>query len=128
MDTNKLIKISSITKKILIGLFGAFLLLFLLFHMCANLLILLHDNGEAYGAFCHFMGSDFVKIFEIILLACFVLHAVLAVWVWFENKRNRPVRPAERQILHDRHDRRYLFRDLERGQRHEVLRDVGRRL
>ena len=91
MDTNKLIKISSITKKILIGLFGAFLLLFLLFHMCANLLILLHDNGEAYGAFCHFMGSDFVKIFEIILLACFVLHAVLAVWVWFENKRNRPV-------------------------------------
>jgi succinate dehydrogenase / fumarate reductase cytochrome b subunit len=37
------------------------------------------------------MGSEFVKIFEIILLACFVLHAVLAVWVWFENKRNRPV-------------------------------------
>ncbi len=91
MDTHKLIKISSITKKLLIGLFGAFLLVFLLFHMCANLLILLHDGGKAYGAFCHFMGSDFVKIFEIILFACFILHAVLAVWVWFLNKRNRPV-------------------------------------
>ena len=92
MDTTKLIRISSITKKLLVGLFGSFLLVFLLFHMTANLFILAKDGGDAYSAFCHFMGSNiFIKVFEIALFACFVLHAALSVWLWFCNKRNRPV-------------------------------------
>ena len=37
-------KIHSITKKLLVALVGAFLLLFLLFHMTANLFILRHDD------------------------------------------------------------------------------------
>ena len=36
------------------------LLIFLLFHMCANLMILNDDGGAAYGALCHFMGSNIV--------------------------------------------------------------------
>ena len=92
MDTNKLIKISSITKKLLVGLFGAFLLVFLLFHMTANLFILAKDGGNAYSAFCHFMGTNiFIKIFEIVLFGCLILHAVLTVWLWWLNKQNRPV-------------------------------------
>ena len=92
MDTNKLIKISSITKKLLVGLFGAFLLVFLLFHMTANLFILAKDGGDAYSAFCHFMGTNiFIKIFEIVLFGCLILHAVLTVWLWWLNKQNRPV-------------------------------------
>lgn len=92
METNRLIKISSITKKLLIALFGAFLLVFLLFHMCANLFILANDGGDAYSAFCHFMGTNIiVKIFEIVLFGCLILHAVLTVWLWWLNKKNRPV-------------------------------------
>ncbi len=93
MDTNKLIKISSITKKLLVGLFGAFLLVFLLFHMCANLFILAKDGGDAYSAFCHFMGTNvIVKVFEIVLFATFFLHMCLSCWLWWQNRKNRPVR------------------------------------
>ena len=57
-------KIHSITKKILVALVGGFLLVFLLFHMTANLFVLRHDDGAWYSAFCHFMGTNWiVKIF-----------------------------------------------------------------
>jgi succinate dehydrogenase / fumarate reductase cytochrome b subunit len=93
MDTNKLIKISSITKKLLVALFGAFLLVFLLFHMCANLFILAKDGGEAYGAFTHFMGTNvIVKVLEVVLLGTFLLHICLSVYLWWQNRKNRPVR------------------------------------
>lgn len=92
MNNNKLIKISSITKKLLVALFASFLLIFLLFHMTANLFILAKDGGDAYSAFCHFMGTNvFVKVFEVILFGCLILHLCLASYLWFQNRRNRPV-------------------------------------
>lgn len=92
MNNDRLIKISSITKKLLVALFASFLLIFLLFHMTANLFILAKDGGDAYGAFCHFMGTNiFVKVFEVILFGCLVLHLCLASYLWFQNRRNRPV-------------------------------------
>ena len=85
-------KIHSITKKILVGALGAFLSFFLLFHASANLLILRHDGGEWYNAFCHFMGTYYiVKVLEIGLFASLLLHAVMAIWLAIENKRARPV-------------------------------------
>lgn len=92
MDNNKIIKISSITKKLLVALFASFLLIFLLFHMTANLFILAKDGGDAYSAFCHFMGTNvFVKVFEVVLFGCLILHLCLASYLWFQNRRNRPV-------------------------------------
>lgn len=92
MDTTKLIKISSITKKLLVALFASFLLIFLLFHMTANLFILAKDGGDAYSAFCHFMGTNvFVKVAEVVLFGCLLLHLCLASYLWFQNRRNRPV-------------------------------------
>lgn len=89
---DRLIKISSITKKLLVGLFGTFLMLFLLFHMCANLFILANDGGDAYSAFCHFMGTNpIVKIAETGLLGTFVLHICLSMMLWWQNRKNRPV-------------------------------------
>lgn len=87
-------KIHSITKKICVALLGAFLLIFLLFHACANLCILRHDGGTWYGNFCHFMGTNYiVKVFEIILLGFILLHIALTVWLWFCNTFiARPVR------------------------------------
>ena len=90
---NKLIKLSSITKKLLVALFGTFLLVFLLFHMCANLVILADDGGDAYSSFCHFMGTNaLVKVAEVVLLGTFLLHICLSVILWCQNRGNRPVR------------------------------------
>lgn len=80
-------KIHSITKKILVALVGAFLLVFLLFHATANLFVLRHDDGAWYSAFCHFMGTNYVvKIFEIVLLGVFVLHILLTLWLVVTNR------------------------------------------
>ena len=86
-------KIHSITKKILVALLGAFLLVFLLFHMTANLFILRHDEGAWYSAFCHFMGTNWlVKIAEICLLGIIALHILLTIWLALTNRLARPVR------------------------------------
>ena len=89
-------KIHSITKKILVALVGSFLLVFLLFHMTANLFILRHDEGAWYSAFCHFMGTNWVvKIFEIVLLGVIALHILLTLWLAVTNRLARPVRHHE---------------------------------
>ena len=86
-------KIHSITKKICVALLGGFLLIFLLFHACANLCILRHDGGTWYGDFCHFMGTNYiVKVFEIVLLGFILLHICLTLWLWFTNQLARPVK------------------------------------
>ncbi len=90
MSQNKLIKISSVSKKLVVGLLGAFLLLFLLFHMCANLMILREDDGAWYSAFCHFMGTNiFVKIFEVVLMAVLLFHIICTLVLWFQNRKAR---------------------------------------
>ncbi len=85
-------KIHSITKKIFVALLGAFLLIFLLFHACANLCVLRNDDGAWYSAFCHFMGTNYVvKVFEVVLLLALLAHIVITIWLWITNKAARPV-------------------------------------
>ncbi|MCQ2294607.1 MAG: hypothetical protein MJZ67_03040 [Bacteroidales bacterium] len=80
-------KIHSITKKICVALLGSFLLIFLLFHACANLCVLRHDDGAWYSAFCHFMGTNWiVKCFEVVLIGSILLHILLTLWLWFTNR------------------------------------------
>lgn len=86
-------KIHSISKKICVALLGGFLLIFLLFHASANLLVLRHDDGAWYSAFCHFMGTNYiVKVFEIVLLGFIALHICFTAWLWLTNRLARPVR------------------------------------
>jgi succinate dehydrogenase / fumarate reductase cytochrome b subunit len=97
-------KLHSITKKLLVALLGGFLMIFLLFHAAANLLILLHDDGAAYGAFCHFMGSNIlVKIAEVGLLSVFALHIIVTLWLAITNKKARPVayKQAQKSKTHN---------------------------
>ena len=87
----KIVKIHSISKKILVALLGVFLSTFLLFHAAANMCILRHDGGAWYNDFCDFMGTNYlVKAMEIILLGSFLLHIILTVWLTIENKMARP--------------------------------------
>lgn len=88
----KLIKLASITKKLAVGALAAFLLIFLPFHMGMNFCILRQDGGEWYRNVCHFMGTNWiVKVFEVILLLCIVLHIVITLALAIENKMARPV-------------------------------------
>lgn len=88
----KLIKLASISKKLCMGALGAFLLIFLPFHMGMNLCILREDGGEWYRNVCHFMGTNYiVKVFEVVLLACVLFHIVLGIILTIENKMSRPV-------------------------------------
>ena len=90
-------KIHSITKKLFVALVGGFLLLFLLFHMTANLFILRHDEGQWYSDFCHFMGTNWVvKIFEVLLFGVIALHILLTVWLAITNRMARPTRYHQR--------------------------------
>ena len=78
-------------------------MIFLLFHMTANLFILRHDDGAWYSAFCHFMGTNWlVKIMEIGLLGFIVLHILLTLWLALTNRLARPVRyhHAQRSKTH----------------------------
>lgn len=96
-------QLHSITKKIFVALLGGFLMVFLLFHMTANLFILRHDEGAWYSAFCHFMGTNWlVKIMEICLLGFIALHILLTLWLALTNRLARPVRyhHAQRSKTH----------------------------
>lgn len=90
MDQNNLVKMSSITKKICVALLGAFLLIFLLVHASANLCILRADEGTWYTDFCHFFGTNYViKVFEVILMAAFLFHICISLYLQLENRKAR---------------------------------------
>lgn len=89
---NKLIHYSSITKKVITGLAGLFLALFLCVHLIINLLLLVDDGGKMYMEASAFMGTNIIiKIFEIFLFGGFLIHIIFALIVTFRNWISRPV-------------------------------------
>lgn len=67
---------------------GLFLILFLTFHACMNIVALI--SGEAYNAVCEFLGANWYALVGTgILAAGFVVHIVYALWLTIENRRAR---------------------------------------
>ncbi len=90
--SNSLLHYASITKKISMSIIGLFLAVFLLVHLGINLLLLKGDEGEAFAAAAEFMGTNFlIKIFEKVLFLAFILHIVLGIFLWFQNRSARPI-------------------------------------
>jgi succinate dehydrogenase / fumarate reductase, cytochrome b subunit len=90
---NKTIRAASITRKVTIGIAGAFLLMFLLVHLGINLLLLRPDEGVWFKAASHFMGSNHVvKVFEVVLLLAILIHIAMGILLWFQNRKARPQR------------------------------------
>jgi succinate dehydrogenase / fumarate reductase cytochrome b subunit len=88
-----LLKFSSISKKVFMGLAGLFLALFLCVHLVINLLMLAGDEGAMFTTAAHFMGTNiFIKIFEVVLFGGFFLHMIVGVIVTLKNWKSRPVR------------------------------------
>jgi succinate dehydrogenase / fumarate reductase, cytochrome b subunit len=90
---SNMIRYSSITKKIVMGLAGLFLALFLCVHLIINLMLLLDDGGEMFTAAATFMSTNVViKVFEVVLMGGFLVHIIFALVVTFKNWASRPVR------------------------------------
>ncbi len=85
----------SIGRKILMSLTGLFLVTFLIVHVSGNFLLYAGDNGASFNEFSHFMTHNpIIRIIEIILFACIILHIVDGTVLWLKNRNSRPVRYA----------------------------------
>lgn len=87
-------KVSSIVKKLITGVTGLALVLFLVVHLIGNLTIYAGpDVFNAYAHFLHhFMHGAFIYFAEAGLLAFFLLHIWAAVSVQISKRRARPSR------------------------------------
>src|SRR6188508_2911241 len=86
---------SSIGKKIIMGLTGFFLIIFLIVHCGVNSMIFFNDGGETFNHWAHFMGSNLiVRTMEIGLFAFLILHIVQGLILWKQNNAARPVKYA----------------------------------
>lgn len=85
---------SSVGKKLVMGITGISLILFLCVHCYVNALIFLPDGRgyDAYANAAHFLGSNpLTRAAEIGLLAGIILHIVQGLMLYFQNKSKRPV-------------------------------------
>jgi succinate dehydrogenase / fumarate reductase cytochrome b subunit len=82
---------SSVGRKLIVGLTGFFLCLFLVFHLTANLFLFEADQGRLFDTYAEFLATyPLLRPIEIILFALFLIHAIYAVWLWFVNRAARP--------------------------------------
>lgn len=89
---------SSVGKKILMGLTGLFLVVFLAEHILGNLTLYTDADGAAFNDYKHGLESfgPLLKVAEVGLFAVFAAHIVLALKLAIENREARSHRYAIR--------------------------------
>lgn len=79
---------SSIGRKVVMSVTGIALILFLTFHMCMNLALVI--SNDAYNAICGFLGANWYAVAATVLLALVVLlHFGLAIVLTIQNRKAR---------------------------------------
>jgi succinate dehydrogenase / fumarate reductase cytochrome b subunit len=79
---------SSIGRKLIMSITGVFLVLFLLFHSCMNIVVIISPAG--YNAICGFLGANWYALLGTgILAAGFVIHILYALFLSYQNLRAR---------------------------------------
>ena len=82
---------SSISKKLVMGLAGLFLLTILPLHLSINLMLLKSDP-EPFNTAAHFMATfPLIRIMEIILFAAILIHISWGLFLQIQNWLARPV-------------------------------------
>lgn len=83
---------SSVGKKLVMGLTGIFLILFLMVHAGLNACIWAADGGEMFNKGAHFMGNNWVpRILELGLFAGVLLHIIQGFLLTVENRKKRTI-------------------------------------
>jgi succinate dehydrogenase / fumarate reductase, cytochrome b subunit len=86
---------SSIGRKLIMGITGLSLILFLIVHCGINSLIFLNDGGVTFEHAAEFMGTNWViRTTEVGLMAGFIIHIVDGLMLWKSNREKRPVEYA----------------------------------
>lgn len=81
---------SSIWKKVIMGITGLFLISFLVIHCGINALIFLNDGGKTFSAAGHFMGTNpVIRTMEIVLVLGFLIHIIDGFVVSIQNRKAR---------------------------------------
>jgi succinate dehydrogenase / fumarate reductase, cytochrome b subunit len=84
---------TTVGRKILMGITGLFLCVFLVTHLSGNLLLFKNDGGRAFNEYTVFMTSNiFIRMVEIVLVVGFAVHIWLAVRLTKKNYASRPVK------------------------------------
>ncbi len=79
---------SSIGRKLVMSISGLFLILFLTFHMCMNLVALF--SADAYNMICEFLGAKwYALVGTLVLAAGVVVHILYAFVLYFQNRKAR---------------------------------------
>ncbi len=79
---------SSIGRKLIMSITGTFLVLFLLFHSCMNIVVIISPAG--YNAICGFLGANWYAVVGTSVLAAgFVVHILYALFLTYQNMRAR---------------------------------------
>lgn len=86
---------SSIGKKLVMGITGLFLILYLIIHCFLNSLIFVNDGGLTFNEGAHFMATNWlIRAMEVVLFLGFILHIVQSARLTLENRAARPVKYA----------------------------------
>ena len=82
---------SSVGKKILTGITGLALCLFIIEHLTGNLL-LLHSDGEPFNKYAHTLHSlgEILIVLELGLAAVFIGHMIVGVRIAMDKEKSRP--------------------------------------
>jgi succinate dehydrogenase / fumarate reductase cytochrome b subunit len=81
---------SSIGRKLVMGITGLFLIIFLLAHLAGNIPLLFDDDGAAFNAYAHFMKHNkLIVASEVILFGGFILHIYQGIQLYNANKGAR---------------------------------------
>ncbi len=79
---------SSIGKKLIMSISGLFLILFLVFHLCMNIVAVFSEEG--YNMVCAFLGSNWYALAGTLVLAAgFVIHIIYAIILTLQNRKAR---------------------------------------
>ncbi len=94
---NKGFHLSSLTQKTILAVAGLFLILFLIVHLGINLFLLpiTEDHAVIFRDAAHFMGTNpVVRVFEVVLMAAFLIHIILGIVIQIQNWKARGQRYA----------------------------------
>lgn len=79
---------SSVGRKFIMALTGAFLVLFLTFHCLMNAVAIVWPT--AYNSICEFLGANWYAFLGTVVIAVFaVIHIFYAVWLTLQNRKAR---------------------------------------
>jgi succinate dehydrogenase / fumarate reductase, cytochrome b subunit len=84
---------TSLSRKLVMGLAGLFLITFLVVHLGINLTMLIPDEGVTFHKAVGFMTSNpLIKVMEIFLFGGLIIHMLIGAYLWLRNRLARPKR------------------------------------